>query len=1350
MKVSIALAGLLSLIAVARAAIIRYDIEAAIPIELIKSRPHNVNFFGHDQDPKQDSNQIPFGEEERRRHRSSIHPSMMRETHDLPIENEGILSPMVTISLGTPRQDFKVSLDLGTAHFYVPSSHCQACYFQRRYDGSASLTHVNNGTLFAISGAAGVVSQDVLHLDDLQIKDQQFGEALSLLQWNLFGRDGTLGLGYDPQEPNSSATGPEPFLVKLRRHSAIDEPVLGLYLGNKFKGPYGGGMAGQLTIGGVDDYRFKGRLQWVDVVRPGQWSVDLKEVVIDWDQNNRKANEDDNQITLVQDTRISNSNSNSNSIWPSSKLVPAHLRPQGAYISIPSIMARNLNEALGLTESQTEKNVYYYFGCSTLDFDEMPNVGVRIGRAVYWFTPQEYLVQKEKDECYSQFFGLASGGIEKEEDIGAVLGGLFMRKFFTALDFEAHQAQAQQQRQEHRQPQQQEQEQQQLEQGSITLPIEILQAIGAFLDPIALHRACQVNRFWCHCLRPALWFDIPSRALVSRTFIDQFAHYAHFIRHLAIIVPEDAPQVQALVNLCLTRHLDENQSYRAVISESVPPKTLLDCISLSTIEVDLRSTTPNPYPDDLSVTNPISDLLEHHANRLRKVTLIGLQERCNNKLLRAIHGMQHLNSLSLLQWGFPNLNILYEILLYCQSLRTLSLEIDGGIMVEQLTRFKAWRTRYLNLVLDQSVLSIDLVMVLCSLMPGLRSISMKDTAGLVDHVSFFDHEEYLVDIETGEVEAAADPTHGSNFDEYDSSAEGYEGDYYYSGLGDDHYHASDPSIASGEAGEGQEVEEEETDVDLAEGNQPGSIAPVNILTGAPYNDDDDDDDDEYIDYDDSNSLYDEYDYDEYDYLYAGGVNIDSLDVESLRALEALRKFCPLLKHLDFSGCSSDMQEGFYVRLLKLWGENLEGLLARDTCHFSDSTFELVANHGQNLVHLDLSFEGSTRSGGISRGVYYDSILRVFESCPLLESLFVAPYVIDANEIAKREVPWVCVKLRHLSLCVEYRLDSQTGNDEGRYEESARINREVFRQLALLSGLETLEIQGGCDFNRRAAAVLARGRSLGNETAAFHSYDLCLKFSLQFGLDQLSTLKCLKSLDMSKLGPNGMSEEDLAWIAREWLALEQIEGYYSSSELEDIAVNQKRKVDEAIKLARRAQTRESKVPIEGSISSERSTKGSDCMNRPQEAEIWQCRVPLLPEAEICASGRLKSLENSRLDVIVDASAMERTLAMHDLKIFDEAHPSNSLPGALTTDTNSRTPKMVSEDSPLEREDEKQSILDQVRNQNPLQRVVGYTRCPVQDELLPKRRPGGIANDELMANVMRPRQEGRSPSPLGTWY
>src|SRR5436309_4896579 len=89
------------------------------------------------------------------------------------------------IELGTPPQTFKVVLDTGSSNLWVPSSECGsiACYLHSKYDHSASSSYEKNGSSFEIrygSGElSGYVSQDVMTIGDLKIKDQLFAEATS-------------------------------------------------------------------------------------------------------------------------------------------------------------------------------------------------------------------------------------------------------------------------------------------------------------------------------------------------------------------------------------------------------------------------------------------------------------------------------------------------------------------------------------------------------------------------------------------------------------------------------------------------------------------------------------------------------------------------------------------------------------------------------------------------------------------------------------------------------------------------------------------------------------------------------------------------------------------------------------------------------------------------------------------------------------------------------------------------------------------------------------------------------------------------------------------------------------------
>ncbi len=74
-------------------------------------------------------------------------------------------------------------LDTGSSNLWVPSQSCGsiACYLHVRYDSSASSTYKSNGSTFEIkygSGElSGFVSNDVMSIGDIKVKNQDFAEA---------------------------------------------------------------------------------------------------------------------------------------------------------------------------------------------------------------------------------------------------------------------------------------------------------------------------------------------------------------------------------------------------------------------------------------------------------------------------------------------------------------------------------------------------------------------------------------------------------------------------------------------------------------------------------------------------------------------------------------------------------------------------------------------------------------------------------------------------------------------------------------------------------------------------------------------------------------------------------------------------------------------------------------------------------------------------------------------------------------------------------------------------------------------------------------------------------------------
>lgn len=178
------------------------------------------------------------------------------------------------ISIGTPPQDFKVVLDTGSSNLWVPSQQCGsiACYLHTKYDSSESSTYKANGSAFEIqygSGSlSGFISNDVVTVGDLKIKNQDFAEATEEPGLAFaFGRfDGIMGLGYDTISVNKIVP---PFYSMLDQ-KLLDEPVFAFYLSDTSSG-----AESEVTFGGVDESHYTGKMTKIPLRRKAYWEVDL-------------------------------------------------------------------------------------------------------------------------------------------------------------------------------------------------------------------------------------------------------------------------------------------------------------------------------------------------------------------------------------------------------------------------------------------------------------------------------------------------------------------------------------------------------------------------------------------------------------------------------------------------------------------------------------------------------------------------------------------------------------------------------------------------------------------------------------------------------------------------------------------------------------------------------------------------------------------------------------------------------------------------------------------------------------------------------------------------------------------
>jgi saccharopepsin len=313
--------------------------------------------------------------------------------HIVPVSNFLNAQYFSEITIGTPPQTFKVVLDTGSSNLWVPSQQCGsiACYLHTKYDSSSSSTYKKNGTAFEIrygSGSlSGFVSEDVMTIGDLKIKNQIFAEATEEPGLAFaFGRfDGILGLGYDTISVNKI---PPPF-YNMVEQGLLDEPVFAFYLGDT-----NNGEESEVIFGGIDESHYTGKLTTIPLRRKAYWEVDLDAITL----GDATAELDNTGVILDTGTSL---------------------------IALPSTLAELLNKEIGAKKGY---NGQYSIECEKRD--SLPDLSFRLSGHDFVITPFDYILEVQ-GSCISSFMG-----IDFPEPVGplAILGDAFLRKWYSVYD----------------------------------------------------------------------------------------------------------------------------------------------------------------------------------------------------------------------------------------------------------------------------------------------------------------------------------------------------------------------------------------------------------------------------------------------------------------------------------------------------------------------------------------------------------------------------------------------------------------------------------------------------------------------------------------------------------------------------------------------------------------------------------------------------------------------------------------------------------------------------------------------------------------------------------------------------
>ncbi|KAF8068993.1 aspartic peptidase domain-containing protein [Lyophyllum atratum] len=312
--------------------------------------------------------------------------------HPVPLMNYLNAQYFANISLGTPPQTFKVILDTGSSNLWVPSSKCTAiaCLLHAKYDSSRSSTYKPNGTAFSIrygSGSVtGFVSQDVLRVGDLRVRNQGFAEALNetgaVFVAGKF--DGILGLGYDTLSVDRIV----PPFYNMIKQGLLDAPVFSFRIGPTEKD------GGEAVFGGIDRTAYTGKITYVPVRRKAYWEVELEKVSLDgisYRLNNTGAAIDTGTSLIV----------------------------------LPTAIAAVFNAKIGVMR---DLNGDYTVPCSKIS--KLPVLTLHLGGKPYHLRGSDYILNLN-GICISAFTGadinLPSGSLW-------ILGDVFLRRYFTVYD----------------------------------------------------------------------------------------------------------------------------------------------------------------------------------------------------------------------------------------------------------------------------------------------------------------------------------------------------------------------------------------------------------------------------------------------------------------------------------------------------------------------------------------------------------------------------------------------------------------------------------------------------------------------------------------------------------------------------------------------------------------------------------------------------------------------------------------------------------------------------------------------------------------------------------------------------
>lgn len=297
------------------------------------------------------------------------------------------------IEIGTPPVTFKVVFDTGSSNVWVPSSKCfsMSCLLHNRYNSAKSSTYQKDGRPLNITygsgGITGFLSQDIVSVGPVKVKNQIFGEVTSEsgLSFLFAKMDGIVGMAF----ASISVDGVTPLFDNMVNQSLVEKNMFSFFLSQT-----AGSTDSAMLLGGTDPKYYTGPMNYVPLTNKTYWEIKI----------------DDIKVGGGSEGGCTGSSVCHAAVDTGTSLIAGPIRDIAPIVD----------------------KVHVFQDCSNIG--QLPNVDFVLNGKTFTLTPKDYVINITafgQSECMSGFLP-----INLPPRLGKfwILGDVFLAKYYTEFD----------------------------------------------------------------------------------------------------------------------------------------------------------------------------------------------------------------------------------------------------------------------------------------------------------------------------------------------------------------------------------------------------------------------------------------------------------------------------------------------------------------------------------------------------------------------------------------------------------------------------------------------------------------------------------------------------------------------------------------------------------------------------------------------------------------------------------------------------------------------------------------------------------------------------------------------------